>query len=200
MFYPEEMDCLVYSEGERVDLFDARTGRILAEFEVWPPSECLVPMKERTEIDAREIGIQRARIRTQADGPGSSSYCGDPLKVQEVASSHEARIYELELSCVNEEFPNPDDTDENTGGDTVITDAEPIITSIGKKGPTYFVDISQSWLKRVLMADPLGVDPRYHGIIAPAVSVDLRKILATIKTIKTFPVPKPLGNCIQDLR
>jgi len=73
----------------------------------------------------------------------------------------------------------------------------PVIRVEGKKGPTYFVDISPSWKKQVLVVDPVGVDPRMGQVkqkIEPAL---VRKIL---ETIKTFPIQKPQGVCIDELQ
>ena len=193
--YPPEMRYTEYFNGSSGNLVKADTVESLVYFEVWPPSECSVSKKERTGAIARDVGIQRARDVTQADGQGSSSYCGDPVSVRGGTSRYGTRTYELELTCVNEEYPGAGDEEANQEPDKVSVDQRAIITAAGKKGPTFFADISQSWLKRVLMADPVGVDPRQNGKKSTGASDVLRKVLATLKT---FPVPKPAGNCIQD--
>jgi len=194
--YPAEMKYKAYFDGSSGDLVKADTGGSLAYFEVWPPSECFVPKEERRDAVAREVGIQRAKDITQADGHGTSSHCDDPMTIRDVSSLHGTRIYELELTCVSEEYPGANDDEADNGKDDVAIDANPIIANIGKKGPTYFVDISQPWLKRVLMVDPVGVDPRQYEKKDTTASEVLRKILPTLKT---FPVPKRTGTCIQDL-
>jgi hypothetical protein len=83
------------------------------------------------------------------------------------------------------------------GPDAVPPDTQPVLTTEGKKGPRYFVDISPPWHKRILVADPVSVDPRMgesQGRINLAV---LCKILGTLKT---FPIQKPPGACIEDLQ
>jgi hypothetical protein len=191
--YPAEMEYVAYVDGASGDLKDARTGRALIEFEVWPPDEC--PSQVAGTV-AREVGIQRAKDVTQADGHGSSSYCGDPLTVHEIASPGGNKIYELELTCISEIYPGSHDDDIDTVQEAPVIEAEPIVTNEGKKGPTYFVEISQSWRKRVLMADPAGVDPRKNGGADNATPAVLRKILTTLRT---FPIQKPAGICIEDI-
>jgi len=61
----------------------------------------------------------------------------------------------------------------------------------------YFVDISPQWKKQILLADPVGADPRTGPVkqkIDPAL---IRQIL---ETVKTFPIQKPPGVCIADLQ
>jgi hypothetical protein len=195
--YPAGMEFVADFDGGSGKLTDADNDGFQVWFEVWPPSECSVSLEERTKTTAREVGIQRAKVLTQADGPVGSSYCGDPLTVREFDSLHGARIFELELSCVNEEYPFSDDFETDMEQNPATVDVGPVITFVGIKGPTYFVDISQPWLKRILIADPVDVDPRRNADRNPAVSDDIRQIL---KTVKTFQVPKPPGICIQDLR
>ena len=195
--YPSDVEYAVYFEGSSGTLIRAETGESLAWLEVWPPSECSVPKRERTETTAREVGIQRSEVITQADGPNSSSCCGDPVTVREFESSYGAGIYELELSCVNEEYPSEEDSVTDAERQTAAVDAGPVVTPVGTKGPTYFVDISQPWLRRVLTADPAGVDPRRAERMDSDVPAELRKIL---ETVKTFQVPRPPGICIQDLQ
>jgi hypothetical protein len=111
--------------------------------------------------------------------------------------TYRSEKYGYELSCMNEEYPFEDDDATDAESVPVTADVEPVITFIGIKGPTYFINISQSWLKRVLVADPAGVDPRQSSEKDPKVSSQLRKIL---ETIQTFPVSEPPGICIQDLK
>jgi hypothetical protein len=192
--YPAGMNYKAHLDGSSGELTDARTGRRLADFEVWPPGEC---PRQPAGASAREIGIERAMTITQADGPDGSSHCDDPATVREYPARRGARIFELELTCVRETYPE-DDADENDGRTGVARpDATPVITRNGTKGPTYFVDISPPWRKRVLIADPVGVDPRMReskGTIDPAA---LRTILGTLHA---FPIPKPPGVRIEDLR
>jgi hypothetical protein len=191
--YPQEMEYVSFVDGSSGDLKDPGTGDLLVQFEVWPSDTC---PSQPAGSQAREIGIQRAKDVTQADSHGGSSYCGDPVTVREVASTGSNKIYELELTCISEVYPGPDDDEMDAEQGAPAVEAEPIVTQEGKKGPTYFVDISQSWRKRVLIADPLGVDPRRSGDKDQTIVPVLRKILATLRT---FPVEKPAGICIEDL-
>lgn len=191
--YPAEMEYVAYVDGASGELKDSHTGDVVIEFEVWPPDEC---PPQTAGIQAKEIGIQRAKDITQADSHGSSSYCGDPLTVREVASSGKVKIFELELTCMSEIYPGSDDDEMDAGNEAPAIDAEPIVTNEGMKGPTYFVDISQSWRKRVLIADPPGVDPRRNTEKGKTVPAVLRNIL---KTLQIFPVEKPPGICIEEL-
>jgi hypothetical protein len=193
--YPPEMNYKPYFDGSSGDLVKADTGETLAYFEVWPPSECLVSKKDRTGAVAKEVGIQRAKDVTQADGHGSSSHCGDPVTIRGIASIQGVPIYELELTCINEEYPGAGDDDADENQDPNSMAATQGITAAGKKGPTYFADISQPWLKMVLMADPAGVDPRQHEKNDRTASDMVRRIMTTLKT---FPIPKPSENCIRD--
>lgn len=195
--YPSDMEFASHFEGSSGILKLAGTEESLAWFEAWPPSECGVPKEERTARAAREIGIERSEVITQADGPVGSSHCGDPVTVREYESSHGARIYELELTCVSEEYPFEEDSETDAERDTATGEAGPVVTPAGTKGPAFFVDISQSWLKRVLIVDPAGADPRRSEKKRPDLADELRKIL---QTVQTFPVPKPPGICIEDLR
>lgn len=192
--YPANMEFKAYFDGASASLNDARTGGTLVEFEVWPSHEC---PRQPASTTARALGIDRAKTVTQADGPEGSSYCGDPVAVRETASLYGAKIYELELTCMRETYPGPHDDSNEAGPKDVTVKTEPIVTEEGKKGPTYFVDISPSWKKMILSADPVGVDPRKDPTreqVDPAV---LRKILGTLKT---FPIQKPSGICIEELR
>ncbi|MHB8908520.1 MAG: hypothetical protein ACYDAA_06530 [Syntrophales bacterium] len=192
--YPAGMEFKAYVDGASASLKDAGTGRPLAEFEVWPSGEC---PRQPPDTNVRTLGIDRAKTVTQTDGPDGSSFCGDPVTVRESASLYGAKIYELELTCMRETFPGShDDTDEAEPKDTMV-ETEPIVTEEGKKGPTYFADISPSWKKVILSADPVGVDPRIgptRELFDPAV---LRRILGTLKT---FPIRKPSAICIEELQ
>jgi hypothetical protein len=192
--YPPEIECTAYFDGSSGDLKDVRTEGVLVRFEVWPPDEC--PRQPEGTI-AREIGIERAKDITQADGPGGSSHCGDPLKVRDIASFYGLKIYELELTCVSETFPGSDDDEMDDEQDAATIDAEPIITTEGKKWPTYFVDISQPWRKRILTVDPTGNDPRIYEDKDRTDTEVVRTILANVRT---FSIQKPPGICIEDLQ
>jgi hypothetical protein len=192
--YPPEMEYTAYADGASGLLKDARTGSVMVDLEVWPPDEC---PRQPEGTTAREIGIQRAKDVTQADGPDGSSNCGDPVRVWETESPHGIKIYELELTCVSETFPGGFDDDATGSEQEETIDAEPIITVEGKKWPTYFVDISQPWRKRVLTLDPLGNDPRLHHDKDKTDMAIIRTILANVRT---FPIQKPREICIEDLR
>ncbi len=194
IYYPPEMEYRASVDGSSAELRDIKTGHLLVEFEVWPPSEC--PSQPANAI-AIEIGIDRAKSVTQADGPDGSSYCGDPVMVRESVSPHGVKIYELELPCVRESYPGShDDTDEGEVQAPPI-EANPVITAEGKKGPTFFADISPSWQKRVLVADPVGNDPRLQPTKEEVNPTLVREILGTLKS---FPTQKPLGICIEKLQ
>jgi len=192
MSYPPEMRYKEYVNGSSGDLKDARSGTTLISFEVWPPGQCPTQPKDTT---AKAIGIERAKTVTQADGPDSSFYCGDPVKVREFASSHGAAIFELELTCMREVFQELDGGADSPASRSAEENSS--ITIEGKKGPTYFADISQAWRKRILLADPFMSNPLSTGTakdgMDPAV---IRKIL---DTLRTFPIPRPPGICIEDL-
>lgn len=192
--YPPGTEFKAYFDGQSASLKDAKTGGTLAEFEVWPPDEC--PRQPAGAI-ARELGIERAKAVTQADGPDGSSFCGDPVTVRESTSLHGAKIYELELTCRRETYPGShDDSDEAEPEETMV-ETEPITTEEGKKGPTYFADISPSWKKLILSADPVGVDPRMGPTREPFDPEVLRRILGTLKT---FSIRKPAEICIEELQ
>jgi hypothetical protein len=192
--YPAEMEYTAYVDGSSGELKDAGTGHRLVEFEVWPPGEC---PREPAAAIARDVGIERAKTMTQADGPDGSSYCGDPLTVREDASRHGAKMYELEMTCWRETYPESHDDTVDADPDAAMIEAQPVITTEGKKGPTYFVDISPAWRKRILVADPVGVDPRMQETTRKIDLAVLRKILGTLKT---FPIQQPPGGCIEDLQ
>ncbi len=192
--YPADLEYRAYVDGASGELKRAGTGHRLIDFEVWPPGEC---PRQPAGVVAREIGIERARVMTQADGPEESSSCGDPVTVRESASLHGAKIYELELTCTRVTYPGSQDDSDDTEPEPATVDADPVMTLEGRKGPTYFVDISPSWMKRILAADPAWVDPRMQPMkeeIDPAL---VRKILGTLKT---FPTGKPARLCIEELQ
>ena len=192
--YPAEMEYRAYADGSSGELEDVRTGHRLLDFEVWPPGEC---PRQPTNVTAKELGIDRAKVATQADGPDGSSYCGDPVTVREYASLHGAKIYELELTCIREAYAGQHEDSIDNEPDAAPSEAQPVLTAEGKKGPTFFVDISPSWMKRVLSADPVGVDPRMQPTKEKADLAVVRKILGTLKT---FPTQKPPGICIEELQ
>jgi hypothetical protein len=192
--YPPDMAYKAYVDGLSGELKDARTGHALVQFDVWPPGEC---PRQPAGVLGRELGIERAKAATQADGPDGSSYCGDPVTVREYQSLHGAKIYELELTCVRETYPESHDDTVDTEPDDATIQAQPVVTPEGTKGPTYFVDISPSWSKRILSADPVGVDPRLRPTQA---AIDLSVLRAILGTLKTFPIPRPSGICIEDLQ
>jgi len=192
--YPADLEYRAYIDGSSGELKRADTGDRLVDFEVWPPSEC--PRQPAGAV-AREIGIERAQAVTQADGPDGSSSCGDPVAVREFVSLHGAKIYELELTCTRETYPGSHDDSDDTEAEPPTVEADPVVTLEGKKSPTYFVDISPSWMKRILMADPTGVDPRMQPTKEETDPALIRKILGTLKT---FPTQKPAGVCIEELQ
>jgi len=192
--YPPNMEFRAYAGGSSGELQDATTGHMLVEFEVWPPGEC---PRQPANTTAKELGIDRAKVVTQADGPDGSSYCGDPVTVREYASLHGAKIYELELTCMSEAYPGAPDDSIDDESEAAPAETQPILTAQGRKGPTYFIDISPSWTKRILSADPFGVDPRMQPTKEKADLAAVRKILGTLKT---FPTQRPSGVCIEELR
>ncbi len=191
--YPPEMEYRASGDGASAELRDTKTGHPLVEFEVWPSSEC---PRQPADAIAKEIGIERAKTVTQADGPDGSSSCGDPVTVREFLSSHGVKIYELDLSCVRESYPASHHDTDDAEAKAPPLEVEPAITAEGTKGPTYFADISPQWKKRVLLADPVGVDPRMQPT---KVEVNLALVREILGTLKTFPIQKPPGICIEDL-
>jgi hypothetical protein len=134
---------------------------------------------------------------TQTDGPDGSSYCGDPATVREYAALRGAKIYELELTCLRETFPESHTDEGDDEPEAAPADAQAVLTAEGVKGPTYFVDISRPWRKRILAADPVGGDPRMgetRGNIDPPL---VRRIL---DTLVIFPIQHSPVVCIEDLR
>ena len=192
--YPADMDYTAYVEGASGELKDTRTRHRLVEFEVWPPDEC---PRQPADATAKAVGIERAKTMTQADGPEGSSACGDPVTGRTYAARHGATIYELELTCVRETSPESHDHTDEAEPNTAQSETQPILTLEGRKGPTYFVDISPPWRKRILVADPVGVDPRMQETTD---KMDLALLRTILGTLKTFPIPKPAGVCIEDLQ
>ncbi len=192
--YPADMEYKAYVDGASGELRNARTGRSLVDFDVWPPDEC---PRQPADATAKALGIERAITVTQADGPDGSSYCGDPVTVREHPARRGAKIYELELTCVRETYPESDTEEGDDEPEAASADAQAVLTAEGVKGPTYFVDISRPWRKRILAADPIGVDPRMgesKGNIDPAL---LRRILDTLVIL---PIQHSPVVCIEDLR
>jgi hypothetical protein len=175
--YPPAMELKTYVGGASADLRDAITGSVLAELEVWPSDLC---PRERPGTTAEAIGTQRAAEVTQADGADGSSSCGSPIIVRRSVSGRGVRVYEVGLTC----------TSERIVGHRAVHRRE------GRKEPTFFADVSQPWRKRVLLVDPVGVDPRMAaGAHAPAVA-SIRRVL---ETLATFAVPDPKVVCIEDI-
>jgi hypothetical protein len=183
--YPPDVELKVYFDGSSAEIRDTQTGNPLAELEVWPASEC---PRQPPGVSARAIGIERVTSVTQADGPEGSSWCGEPLAVRQHTSASGVGIYEIELTCKSERI-----SDSEEGSDT----ATPQVTTEGTKGPTYFADISPSWMKRILSADPVGIDPRKAPTKQKPNPAIVRKIL---DTLETFPIEKPKGLCIEELQ
>jgi hypothetical protein len=192
--YPAPLKYQAHLDGSSGELQDPRTGQRLVDFEVWPPGEC---PRQPADASAREMGIERAKTVTQAGGPDGSSHCSGPMNVRAYASHHGAMIYELELTCWRETFPEAHDDTADAEPEAAPPEAQPILTLEGKKGPTYFVDISQPWRKRIVSADPIGVDPRMEKPTAKIDQAMLREILGTLRA---FPIQRPPGVCIEDLR
>ena len=182
--YPPSMDLKAWAEGSGGDLMDASTGNTLVEFEVWPSDDC---PRQPAGVSAKEIGVARARDVTQADGANSSSWCGDPVTVREAVSPNGLTIFELRLTCESERAEESDD------GAPI---GDPVRTSEGTKGPTYFVDVSPPWKSVILSADPAGVDPRMPPVKQKADVAVVRKILGTVKRL---PTTKPDFVCIDEL-
>ena len=126
-------------------------------------------------------------------GPGP----GDPVTVRAYESRHGAKIYELELTCIRETYLQGHDDTVDAEPDAAPIEAQPVITTEGRKGPTYFVDISPTWRTRILFADPVGVDPRMQETKG---TIDLAVLRTTLGTLTTFPIQQPPGVCIEDLQ
>jgi hypothetical protein len=171
-------------DGASAELRDAETGDALVELEVWPSDEC---PRQAAGVTARVLGVQRAKDLTQADGADGSSWCGDPVTVQESRSPSGREIFELRLSCQSEH------SEESADG---TPRSEPRRASEGTKGPTFFVDVSPSWKTVVLLVDPVGVDPRLRPAQRRPDLDTLRRILATVRIV---PAARPAGICIDEL-
>jgi hypothetical protein len=176
--YPSDMELEVYFGGQSAELRDATNGAALAEFELWPPDSC---PRERPGTTAEAIGMERVAMVTQADGDDGSSSCGTPITVRRFPSDRNVALWEVRLTCSSER----------------IVDRRTVRRREGHKGPTFFADVSQSWRKRVLTVDPVGVDPRMAAARRPPDIAAIRDILATLAT---FAVPDPNALCIEDLR
>jgi len=180
--HPPELEARMLSDGQSGEIVDRATGAPIADLEIWPAGDCPTEAKGTT---AKRLGMERAAVATQADGPGSSSACGDPVVAREGVGAAGVRYYELELTCVREE------SEGRRGNHALIRRAA------GKKGPTFFVDVAQPWRARVLMVDPPGSDPRRSGSRLPVEVAVIRRMLGTFVT---FEVARSPGVCIEDLR
>jgi hypothetical protein len=175
--YPPAMELKAYLGGASADLRDAITGSVLAELELWPSDLC---PRERPGTTAEAIGTERVAAVTQADGDDGSSSCGSPITVRRSASDRGVPLYEVGLTCRSER----------------IVGRRTVHRREGLKDPTFFADVSQAWRKRVLLVDPVGVDPRMTVGAHPPELASIRSVLATLAT---FPVPDPKVVCIEDL-
>jgi hypothetical protein len=186
--YPPTLALEAWIDGASGQLKDARTGAALVELELWPSDEC---PRQKPGTTARALGVERAKDVTPADGAGSSSWCGEPVTVHETRSPHGLAVYELTLSCESERSEEDDDEP-----DVPPSPAPPVHTHEGTKGPTFFVDVSPAWKARVLVADPVGVDPRFGSTKQHIDLALLRKILATVERV---PTVKPDVVCIDEI-
>ena len=175
--YPPAMELKTYLGGASADLRDAITGSVLAELELWPSDLC---PRERPGTTAEAIGTERVAAVTQADGDDGSSSCGSPITVRRWVSNRGVPLYEVRLTCRSER----------------IVGRRTIHRREGRKDPTFFADVSQAWRKRVLLVDPVGVDPRMTAGAHPPDVAPIRSVLATLST---FTVPDPKVVCIEDL-
>ena len=165
-----------YFDGQSADLIGVRSQRSLATLEVWPGDLC---PRERPGTTAEALGVERLEAVTQIDGDDESSVCGAPLTLRRFTSDHGVPLYEATLACTR---------DRRVGRRTVHSRA-------GRKGPTFFADVSQPWRTRVLMIDPAGTDPRMDPTPGP----DPATVREILDTLVTFPVPDPRVVCIEDL-
>ena len=101
------------------------------------------------------------------------------------------------MTCIRETSPESHDHTDEAEPNTAQSETQPIRTLEGRKGPAYFVDISPPWRTRILVADPVGVDPRMQETTD---KMDLALLRTILGTLKTFPIPKPAGVCIEDLQ
>ena len=138
--YPPSIELKAYFGGQSGELRDA-SGATLADLELWPADSC---PRERPGTTAEAIGRERVATVTQADGDDGSSSCGAPMTVRRFGSDRDVPLYEVRLTC----------TSQRTVGHRTVRRRE------GRKGPTFFADVSQPWRQRVLTVDPVGVDPR----------------------------------------
>jgi hypothetical protein len=175
--YPPAMELKAYLGGASADLRDAITGSVLAELELWPSDLC---PRERPGTTAEAIGTERVAAVTQADGDDGSSSCGSPITVRRSVSDRGVPLYEVGLTCRSER----------------IIGRRTVHRREGRKDPTFFADVSQAWRKRVLLVDPVGVDPR---VTVGAHPPELTSIRSVLETLATFPVPDPKVVCIEDL-
>ncbi|MGH7895774.1 MAG: hypothetical protein ACREQL_13965 [Candidatus Binatia bacterium] len=176
--YPPEIELKAYFGGQSAELRDWTTGAALAELELWPSDLC---PRERPGTTAEAIGMERVAMVTQADGDDGSSSCGTPMTVRRFASDRNVPLYEVRLTCSSER----------------IVGRRTLHRREGRKGPTFFANVSQSWRKRVLTVDPVGIDPRMAVAARPPDVAAIRDVLATLAT---FAVPDPNALCIEDLR
>jgi hypothetical protein len=176
--YPPEMELKAYLGGASAEPRHAMTGAAVAEIELWPSHLC---PRERPGTTAEAIGTERVATVTQADGDDGSSSCGSPMTVRRLVSQRDVPLYEVGLTCRSERLV----------GHRTVRRHE------GRKYPTFFADVSQSWRKRVLTVDPVGVDPRMAAATHPPDVAAIRNVLATVAT---FAVPDPNVVCIEDLR
>jgi hypothetical protein len=176
--YPPDIQLKAYFGGQSATLLDAANGSALAELELWPSDLC---PRERPGATAEAVGLERVAMVTQADGDDGSSSCGPPMTVRRFASDRNVPLYEIRLTCSSER----------------IVGRRTVRRHEGRKGPTFFADVSQSWRKRVLTVDPVGVDPRLAAATRPFDVAAIRDILATLAT---FAVPDPNTVCLDDLR
>jgi hypothetical protein len=131
-------------------------------------------------MTAEAIGIERVSAVTQADGDDGSSSCGAPIARRRFASDGGVPLWEVTLTCAGEHRVH----------------RRFVRLHEGRKGPTFFADISQPWRKRVLTIDPTGVDPRMSPT---ATHPDVATIRAVLATLRTFAVPDPHVVCIDDV-
>jgi hypothetical protein len=182
--YPPELDMKAWVGGASGDLVDVRSGATVARIELWPSDEC---PRQPAGVSPRDVGVERVKEVTQADGANSSSSCGDPVTVRESVSPNGVRIFEVHLTCESERS-NEDDEGNPVG--------DPVKTRVGVKGPTFFVDVSPPWKSVVLTVDPEGVDPRMG---APKRKPDVPVVREVLVTVKRLPLEKPNVVCIDEL-
>lgn len=175
--HPPEMELKAYFGGASAQLRDARSGAVVAELEIWPADQC---PRERPGTTAEALGTERVATVTQADGADGSSSCGAPTTVRRFASRRDVPLYEVRLTCRSER----------------IAGRRTRRRTAGRKGPTFFADVSQPWRTRVLTVDPAGVDPR---LPPPAHPPDVGAVRDVLATLATFPLPAPSAVCIEDL-